>query len=418
MNNFILIKKETMSIISCNGCLGPLPTISLDYVTVGCSVPTTNPNTVTVSNPANYPVNVKNLNPVPATITILNPLPDTWIVNMASDDGSPSVRFTVEPIVFDPLFPLVTSQGITFNTDSQRFAVGISNDVPVTICGQAVTLNRIRITGTVIPVDNTITPRPPTSTLLLDNSSYTIDIGRTAGGLLLASVTVTLPKRGSFSSEMINELTDLVDLSCLNNLSCSSDLSCLANLNLTTLTDLTRRYTTDQILVPIILIEGQTLTDASDLSDMKFTIKDEFCYYDKEPLVDTKCGIFCTNPCKLQTTIFRKCCKDTSICTVLRGQGRNAFEKASYLYDNDAALRATTTFPQFYYKNLILYAMSKYILSRILYGKFNIKFLLGKFNKQFFIDLGKSRFCGALRIYTDADNLASYDRFFLTDSNC
>ena len=410
-----------MFVIPCNGCLGPLPTVSDNFIAIGCSVPTTNPNTVTVSYPTNYTGDVDNINPIPATITIQNPTADTWIVTMAPSDGSPAVMFTVGPVVLDPLFPLITTQATTFNTDPQGFAVGTPTTIPVQICGQAVTLNRIRITGTVLPDINNPDNE---STLFLLNSEYVIDIGRTAGGVLLASVTVTLPKRGSFSSQMtndLNSLTNLVDLSCLNNLNCSSDLSCLtslSNLNLTSLMDLTKRFTTDRILVPIILIEGQTLIDASDLSDMKFTIKDELCYYEEKPLCDTECGIFCTNPCKLKTTIFRKCCKDTSLCRVLRGEGRNAFEKAMNLYKNDPVLRTTTTFPQFYYQSLILYAMSKYILSRILYGKFNIKSLLGKYNKQFFIDLGMSRFCGALRIYNDADNLASYDRFFLFDSVC
>lgn len=167
-----------------------------------------------------------------------------------------------------------------------------------------------------------------------------------------------------------------------------------------------------KILVPIIIIEGQTLFDGTDLSDMKFTIKDEFEYYEHKCIVGTKCGIFSICPDKLKETIFQKCCKDISLVNVLRGEGKTAFDKAKFLYYNDPQIQTQVDFYSFYYNNLILYAMSKYILSRLLYGKFNIKFLLQKYNEEFFINLGNSRFCGALSIFNDEKQLATYNRFF------
>ena len=65
---------------------------------------------------------------------------------------------------------------------------------------------------------------------------------------------------------------------------------------------------------------------------------------------------------------------------------------------------------------LIFYAMSKYIFSRILYGKFNINYLLGKYNKRFLRDLGKSRFCGAMELYLDCKSSSyGYNKYFLED---
>lgn len=350
-----------MSVNKCNGCLGPISTVLDNYITTSCSVPTSDPNTVTISYPDNYTGNIEDINPIPSKITIQNTI-DGWILTMGDN---PFIKFTVN-----------LDNSITFNTDAQGFAVGIPTELPTLICGQSVTLNRIRITGTAL-LD---IPK-----LFLINSSYVIDIGRTPANLLLASITVSLPKRGSFSSDVIIEAP-------------------VTNPK-------------DRIMVPILLISGQTLFDGTDLSDFKFTIQDEFTYYKEHPLCNSKCGIFCVKPCELKTTIFRKCCSDTSLCCVLKGEGRNAYEKALYLYNNDLSLKATTTFNKFYYSNLILYAMSKYILSRILYGEFDIKFLLTKYNNAFFINLGQSRFCGALRIYNDPNDLASYDRFFLFDYN-
>ena len=168
-----------------------------------------------------------------------------------------------------------------------------------------------------------------------------------------------------------------------------------------------------KVLIPIIIIEGQTLYDGSDISDMKFTIKDKFQYYEDKCLVGTKCGIFSLCPDQLKVTVFQKCCKDISLLRVLRGKGATAFEKAKFLHSNESQqFQNQVNFYTFYYNNLIIYAMSIYILSRLLYGKFNIKFLLQRYNKEFFINLGDSRFCGALKIFNDSDQLGTYNRFF------
>ena len=167
------------------------------------------------------------------------------------------------------------------------------------------------------------------------------------------------------------------------------------------------------VLVPSILIQGQTTFDGSDLADVKFTISDTRTYYDHKPLVNTECGIFMANPTDIQQTIFQKCCNEISLFPVLRGKGETAFEKAKFLFKKESCeFQETIGFYQFYYNNLILYAMSKYILSYILYGKFNIKFLLQRYNEKFFTDLGQSRFCGALRIFNDENQLGCYNKYF------
>lgn len=167
------------------------------------------------------------------------------------------------------------------------------------------------------------------------------------------------------------------------------------------------------ILVPSILIQGQTTFSGEDIADIKFTISDTRTYYDHKPLINTECGIYKATPDQIQLTIFQKCCPEISLFPVLRGKGDTAFDKAMFLFKQESQeFQDTVGFYQFYYKNLILYAMSKYILSYILYGKFSMKFLLQKYNEQFFIDLGMSRFCGAVKIFNDDQQLGCYNKYF------
>lgn len=167
------------------------------------------------------------------------------------------------------------------------------------------------------------------------------------------------------------------------------------------------------VLVPSILIQGQTIYDGSDLADFKFTISDTRTYYDHKPLTNTECGVYMATPDQIQLTIFQKCCPEISLFPVLKGKGNTAFEKAKYLFLQESQeFQDTVGFYQFYYNNLILYAMSKYILSYILYGKFSTKFLLQRYNEEFFNDLGQSRFCGAVRIFNDERQLGCYNKYF------
>lgn len=179
------------------------------------------------------------------------------------------------------------------------------------------------------------------------------------------------------------------------------------------------RSTHAKVLVPWILIEGQTVFDGSELGDMKFTITDEFNYCSQnKPLRNTECGVYFIKPNQVKTTIFRKCCPEISLFSVLRGEGSTSFEKAKYLYNRDAALQAATSFYEFYYYRLTLYSMAKYIISKILYGKFCIRFLLGKFDEEFYKNLSNTRFCGAVRIFNGPDELAAYNKYFKFDIEC
>ena len=66
--------------------------------------------------------------------------------------------------------------------------------------------------------------------------------------------------------------------------------------------------------------------------------------------------------------------------------------------------------------------MTRYILSRILYGKFCIDYLLEKYYKQFIKDLGRSRFCRFIEFFEDCtdpnNNFVVYEKYFLYDKEC
>lgn len=164
------------------------------------------------------------------------------------------------------------------------------------------------------------------------------------------------------------------------------------------------------IKVPIVSVTGQTNVDGSDVGDMLFTICDEFSYYKEEKLChDNRCGIFYIKPEQVKQTIFRECCP--KMVTVLKGVGLTLREKAQSIYLEMSA-SIGVPFDTFYF-NIFFYGMVKYILSRLLYGTFNINFLLGKYNDKFLNDLGMSRFCIYLEFFNDCNSeVFGYNQYF------
>lgn len=61
--------------------------------------------------------------------------------------------------------------------------------------------------------------------------------------------------------------------------------------------------------------------------------------------------------------------------------------------------------------------MAKYILSRILYGDFNVKYLLRKYNEKFLFNLKKSIFC-AFKEYLESQVQAMIMLSILNINKC
>lgn len=149
------------------------------------------------------------------------------------------------------------------------------------------------------------------------------------------------------------------------------------------------------IEIPILNIFGQTLIDGSDVGNIIFTINDEFTYYYKKILKNTKCDTYFIDLDHLKKTVFQKSCP--LMVTVFKGKKYDLIRKVASVYD---PFKNDPIFLNFY-KDVLFYGMLKYILSRILYGNFNINYLLRKYNEKFLNDLRDSRFCNFIPYFTD-----------------
>jgi hypothetical protein len=173
--------------------------------------------------------------------------------------------------------------------------------------------------------------------------------------------------------------------------------------------------------IPLINILGQSMLDGSDVSDMTFTIFDEFTYYEKKNIVNdnqNKCQLLRLKCSDLKETKFIKCCP--WMVSVTQGKGDTLNEKLQYLISKN--LQPTDMGLNQFLHNMIKYGMTRYILSRILYGKFNIDYLLEKYYKRFITDLGRSRFCRFLEFFENCtispdfpDSFVGYEKYFLYD---
>lgn len=159
-----------------------------------------------------------------------------------------------------------------------------------------------------------------------------------------------------------------------------------------------------EVRVPAILITAQTTVNGSDIGNVIFQICDQFTYYTPVvPELENYCTIRYIQSCQLRQTTFDLCCP--FIVSVLKGIGETAYDKLIYIYGKMQNI-IIIPFYQFQ-ENIITYALIKLILARVLYGKFNIKYLLQKYNDKLLRDLRKSRFCAFNQFFTDP-NQPSY----------
>lgn len=332
----------------------------MSYVIEGCSEPSITPDKYIVEFVGN---DIVFFNPRPSIIiTYLSP--HSYIINM-----NDNISFT-------------TAGHTVTNTFNQQITVsaGTLSTLPHTVCNvpilDAHDLIHVRFN---VNIDN-----------FNINDYYQLVIGTMLNGGLKAYIRVYRSKSPFFGTIPSNILDTNINDNVINDVD----------------------YTCKKVKLPQIIIKGQANIDGTNLGDMKFTILDKYQYYEQSSIIGTKCGNFYGYPKYLKETIFRKYGKKISLNGVLRGKGCNALEKAQHIYDRDKKLQKKISFYDFYYDNLTLYAMSKYILSYLLYGKFDINFLLGKYNNEFYINLANSRFCHFIDSYTNDKKLKSYNKYF------
>ena len=165
------------------------------------------------------------------------------------------------------------------------------------------------------------------------------------------------------------------------------------------------------VRVPIINIQGETTLNKSYLSDFTWTVGDRYQYCDNRPdchKAPKNCDPIYYPFNKLKITTYFQF--GPPMQEVVRGKGTTLNEKLQNYYSKHPD--QAPTFMGFY-ELMIRYGMLKYVLARIIYGCFDIKYLCRNFNKTFFKDLKKSRFCGFIEFFENpAEGVVGYDQNF------
>lgn len=172
----------------------------------------------------------------------------------------------------------------------------------------------------------------------------------------------------------------------------------------------------NQIQVPEIFINSQTLIDGSDIGSTIFTIQDQYQYY-KEEKIDNSCQNYYIDSNNIKTTIFEQCCPTiVSVLIDVPGIYPMCNTKKTMLdkLSNILLAQPVNTNSQQFILNIISYSMFRYVLSRLLYGNFDINYLLGRYFQKFLKDLENSRFCRFLDDFIDPNSsIYGYDQYFL-----
>lgn len=162
----------------------------------------------------------------------------------------------------------------------------------------------------------------------------------------------------------------------------------------------------NNLRIPYINMTVQTTLNNLDVGESIFIVGDNKKYNHHKPL-RSKCGDYYTSKAKItKFTVYMP-----FMVSVVRGKGKNLHDKILYLYNKyqiENPFITGASFPAFY-DNIITYGMVKYILSRILYGHFDINCLLRQYNKKFIKELKNSRFCHFIQFF----NLNNYNNFFI-----
>ena len=161
--------------------------------------------------------------------------------------------------------------------------------------------------------------------------------------------------------------------------------------------------------IPRIQITAQTKIDGSDIGHAIFIICDEFTYDKQCHIPDNTCKARYVPRDQIKQTRFDECCP--YLVSVVRGRGSTLRDKLEYIYQLEQT-RIGVDFNEFY-KRVMLYGLAKYILSRLLFGKFNISYLLGKHDERFMDKLKASRFCAFRKLFEDRKSpVYGYERYF------
>ena len=166
--------------------------------------------------------------------------------------------------------------------------------------------------------------------------------------------------------------------------------------------------------VPQIDIIAYSSLNTENLGEVQFTVRDIIsykCVY-LPPGDDKKCARQKNSGCEDQivsdleliTTIF---VESPNLNKVVKGKGCTLQQKTNYLRVKYHIDLDENTF----LGNVIAFGLLKYILARLMFGDFNLKYLLKSYNSKFFRALEKSRFCIFVKAFLEL-GLQGYSRFY------
>ena len=158
----------------------------------------------------------------------------------------------------------------------------------------------------------------------------------------------------------------------------------------------------NQGLIEVPLIYIKVCYDSSETNIRKayFQVIDNIYHYLPAPF--PKCSKCLVQGACPKNIVFTKLSSKLNITSVVIGSGKTIYDKANNIGGSVIAIF------------LILYAESKLILARMMYGNFSLEYLTRDFNDKFFRDLERSRFCHFIRAFANEDyNILDYDQYFV-----
>jgi len=146
--------------------------------------------------------------------------------------------------------------------------------------------------------------------------------------------------------------------------------------------------------VPTINITIET-DESKNIVNVTYIVLDVISYIKEQPY-NSKWNCLPINvpTSSIITTTFILDADQANILPIINSDGLTFFNKSLFL-------QAISPY-------LMLYSYTKFILARLLYGKFNINYLRRSFNKQFFTDLTRSRFNKFIEFFT-SPNLVDFN---------
>jgi hypothetical protein len=161
-----------------------------------------------------------------------------------------------------------------------------------------------------------------------------------------------------------------------------------------------------EVEIPVIYIAGDFQPSTTKPTTVKYTIEDDVSHKCPQPP-----GCCSKTPeripeDKVITTRFNK---EVDLLSVIRGLGRTYQEKISINLYNTLNVDPFITRIQLA-QLVVSYGLVRLILSYLLYGTFDVKYLTGKYTCQFFRDLKASKYCRFLQAFNTV--FEGYDKYY------